>query len=163
MTSSPSNPSGQPAKRLQTYLQSIHIAASQYCHPLQALPLTHKKSESAYFVKVVTVSTSFGDHEDCNGLESLEKALIFMEVRLGVTVIIEFLLIIVFEFERDGFAQLEMLSVQSQKLLAIEFEFEKHGRTGITSMSVLACFTVVLLVCDLSIFEEGDVEERGFF
>jgi hypothetical protein len=94
----------------------------------------------------------------------LEKRLKFPEVRLRLTVVIEFLLIIAFDLERDGFVELELRSsVQSQKFLAVEFEFDKHDATGFVSVSLLASFAVVLLVCDLSILEERGVEECGFF
>jgi hypothetical protein len=89
---SSSNPWGQPAKRLQIYLRPIHTAASQYCHPLQDFPLTHKKSKSG----VLRQSTYY--------LKKFREPLVT-----------EFLLIIAFKLERDGFAELEMgSSVQSQ-------------------------------------------------
>jgi len=88
----------------------------------------------------------------------------FLDFRLGLTVVIEFLLIIALDMKRDGFAELELRSsVQSQKFLAVEFEFDKHDGTGFASVNLLACLTVVLLVCDLAVLEEGSVEECGCF
>ena len=82
-------------------------------------------------------------------MASLEKGLEFLEFRSGLTVVIKLLRLIVPHPERDGFTELQLRSsVQGHKSLTFGSEFDKHG-TRFVLVSLLACFAVVLLVCDL--------------